>query len=85
MSDGAFGVRYTENMFNFKNFKIKQMGLYNNGKYVSSLRYKSELTKTYNKKFKNFQYQFRFGEGELYVRCLQSSHNGFEKNALYLN
>ena len=68
VADGAFAGNYTENPFNFKNFKIKRMDLYRNGRRVPSLGYKPEFTKKiYNEAYDTFQNQLGFGEGE---RCV---------------
>ena len=39
VSDTAFAGSYTENPFNFRNFKIKRIDLYRNGRRVPSLGY----------------------------------------------
>ena len=68
VSDSAFAGSYTENPFNFRNFKIKRMDLFRNGKRVPSQGYQPDFTKQiYNAEYDIFQEQLGFGEGD---RCV---------------
>ena len=45
VSDTAFAGSYTENPYNFKNFKMKRMDLFRNGMRVARFGYKPNFTK----------------------------------------
>ena len=56
VSDTAFAGSYTENPYNFKNFKIKRMDLFRNGMRVPRFGYQPNLTKKiYNAKYFTIQ------------------------------
>jgi hypothetical protein len=67
VSDAAFAGSYTENPFNFQNFKLKRMDLYANGNKVSQMGYRPDFTKKlYNDAYFTFQEQLGFDQGD---RC----------------
>ena len=58
VSETAFASSYTENPYNFKNFKIKRMDLFRNGMRVPRFGYQLNFTtKIYNSEYFTFQEQ----------------------------
>jgi hypothetical protein len=67
VSDTAFAGSYTENPFNFQNFKIKRMDMYANCNKVSQMGYRPDYAKKlYNDAYFTFQEQLGFDQGD---RC----------------
>ena len=65
VSDTAFAGSYTDNPFNFQNFKLKRMDMYANGIKVSQLGYKPDFAKKlYNDSYLIFQEQLGFDQGD---------------------
>ena len=68
VSDTAFAGSYTENPYNFKNFKIKRIDLFSNGMRVPQFGYQPNFTKKiYNFDYFIFQEQLGFDQGN---RCV---------------
>ena len=68
VSDTAFAGSYTDNPFNFQNFKVKRMDMYANGNKVSQMGYKPDFAKgLYNEAYMTFQEQLGFDQGD---RCV---------------
>ena len=71
VTDTAFAGSYTENPYNFKNFKIKRMDLFRNGTRVAQFGYLPNFTKKiYNQAYFTFQEQLGFDQGD---RCVNIS------------
>ena len=61
VSDTAFAGSYTDNSYNFKNFKIKRMDLFHNGMQVPRFGYQPNFTKKiYNSDNFTFHEQLEF-------------------------
>ena len=72
VSDTAFAGSYTENPYNFKNFKIKRMDMFCNGMRVPRFGYQQNFTKKiYNTDYFTFQEQLGFDQGDRCVNLTQ--------------
>jgi hypothetical protein len=68
VSDTAFAGSYTDNPFNFQNFKVKRMDMFANGNKVSQMGYRPDFAKKlYNDSYLTFQEQLGFDQGD---RCV---------------
>ena len=68
VSDTAFAGNYTDNPFNFQNFKVKRMDMFANGNKVSQMGYRPDYAKKlYEDAYYTFQEQLGFDQGD---RCV---------------
>ena len=68
VSDAAFAGSYTENPFNFQNFKLKRLDMFANGNRVSQMGYRPDFAKKlYEDSYFTFQEQLGFDQGD---RCV---------------
>lgn len=68
VADTAFAGSYTENPYNFQNFKVKRMEMYANGNKVSQMGYRPDYAKKlYEDGYSTFQEQLGFEQGD---RCV---------------
>jgi hypothetical protein len=68
VSDAAFAGSYTDNPFNFQNFKVKRLDMFANGNRVSQMGYRPDFNKKlYEDAYFTFQEQLGFDQGD---RCV---------------